>query len=262
MSFRHKNHPLRWKRCPKRAFSLIELLVVVAIIGILASLLLAAVSRAKESSRRTACQNNQRQIGKAWILYANDQDGQMVPQSIKTPPPAGAVGPTGKGTHTYWPDLMVGYLKDPKILVCPSFRIPGGFGIGYNTPEFGIYQLPEAPQPLPTIFSIAEPANSVVFADVSAISNPSEPDPDKWIPTEDGKISFAGEVLGPEYNVYFRSPSDQAYNLIPHRLVNRHGRRSNTWFADGRVEAKAASSIGFQHPSDDGRPNPLWLWDR
>ncbi|MBU6401328.1 MAG: prepilin-type N-terminal cleavage/methylation domain-containing protein [Verrucomicrobia bacterium] len=61
-----------------RAFTFLELLVVIAVIGILAALLLPALAGAKVQAQATQCLNNNRQLMMAWTLYAGDNREQLV----------------------------------------------------------------------------------------------------------------------------------------------------------------------------------------
>lgn len=94
-------------------FTLIELLVVIAIIGVLASMLMPALSRAKAKAKRTACQGNLRQLQLSFQMYADDNQDLIPPRGV---PGAEAYG----GNAVVWSEALKPYYTDPGVLQCPT----------------------------------------------------------------------------------------------------------------------------------------------
>jgi prepilin-type N-terminal cleavage/methylation domain-containing protein len=109
--------PAGTQRLQLRAFTLIELLVVVAVIAILASLLLPALARAKESGRRVVCIGNLKQVLLGAKIFAQDRSG-LYPWH--TDPADG--GTYGLLAAEGWRNCasLSNELVSPRILVCPS----------------------------------------------------------------------------------------------------------------------------------------------
>lgn len=131
------------KKRHRQAFTLIELLIVVSIISILAAVLFPVFARARESARKTSCLSNLKQLGTAWLMYAQDYDEKT----------AIAVYYHGTDEEVAWdftldysdvdwsdpdptpkssPGVLDPYSKSGQIHTCPSF-----YGEAWGRPHTG-----------------------------------------------------------------------------------------------------------------------------
>jgi GT2 family glycosyltransferase/type II secretory pathway pseudopilin PulG len=97
-----------------RAFSLVELLVVIGIIAILVGLLLPAIARSREAANRTKCLANLRSLGQALVMYANNRQGRL-PNSN----PDSTVADYD-ATNAVLVALNRDYVRAPGVFHCPS----------------------------------------------------------------------------------------------------------------------------------------------
>lgn len=91
----------------RRGFTLIELLVVIAILAILAAILFPVFAQARDKARSASCLSNCRQIGMAFMQYAQDYDEYLPLTTYPVP-------------SNSWTDTVQAYIRNRGILRCPS----------------------------------------------------------------------------------------------------------------------------------------------
>ena len=109
----------------RTAFTLVELLVVVAIIAILAALLLPVLGRSKNKAVTTACGNNLRQLQKAWLLYVTDHEDRLPP----------SISVNSRNVEGSW---VLGNAKEDVA----TTNIEAGIIFQYTGRSVGIYRCP------------------------------------------------------------------------------------------------------------------------
>ena len=124
------------QHCPPRYFSMLELLIVIAIITILSAVLLPALNKARERAFAITCISNLKQTGKMWALYFDDYDNQLPPSSLAAPYyrwPSYLIVHSGKkrvlGQDVYCLKKEDGTVIRPDApFNCPAQRVPGEYG--------------------------------------------------------------------------------------------------------------------------------------
>ncbi len=215
------------------AFTLIELMVVIGIVGVLCGMLLPGLGRVRGQGRAAVCQSNIRQLGVANGLYAFESAGAFVPgaadfaanlhrwhgrRAAINQPFTGAEGP------------LVPYLgEDAAVRACPDFEPdPKGFevgngGYGYNNAYVGV-QTARTPQGRDIVIHdrrgatadrIRHPGETVMFADSAFAAE------------ERIEYSFAE----PRFHPQFAARADPSIHF-------RHARTAHVTWCDGHISAE------------------------
>ncbi len=233
-------------RSKYRGFTLIEILVVMAIIGILVALLLPAVQQAREAARSTTCKSNMRQIGLGVLQYFDDWDGQFFLHHPFEADVTSQLGDADSFAEIYWEDKVLPYVnptfaKDAiakggvQILEGAIFRCPSDLSLvqpyttstgqidgisnrtsylmnsllSHKTRRYGRWMLPRFQQDVGT-------SNFVAFNERSAVG----------ILEVEG-----GDPRQDDYDIWLGTPTLDTW--IP---WNRHG-LSNCLYLDGHVKS-------------------------
>ncbi|MFH2068707.1 MAG: DUF1559 domain-containing protein [Candidatus Omnitrophota bacterium] len=195
----------------KRGFTLIELLAAIAIISILAGMLLPALSQTREKARQAQCLNNLKQIGMAFMMYANDYHGYAPANTVKDYRWNQALNDFGylKGTN-----------KKGGVFVCPSGPIPdawysayGFFGYNFDgAPHVGAPSWPGGPYGWLLLYKLSSPSTYPLVAD----------------------SGYPGKPPG---------GAGQWYIMIGAYTCLRHNRTANVLCADGHVGTYNQASL-------------------
>jgi prepilin-type processing-associated H-X9-DG protein/prepilin-type N-terminal cleavage/methylation domain-containing protein len=215
------------------AFTLVELLVVIAVIGILSALLLPALSKAKLAAQHAKCVSNLHQLAMATEMYWGDNKGDCFCYTFGLTNYGqiywfGWIGPGAEGHRSF--DLSCGalfpYLNGSDVRLCPAlgaamagFKLKATnvvFSYGYNN-----YLSTSLSSPPNKINKIKCPTETALFADAAQVNDFQPP------------ASHMHPMLEEWY--YLDNPTNYpSPNYYPHGHF-RHSQRANVTFCDGHV---------------------------
>jgi prepilin-type N-terminal cleavage/methylation domain-containing protein/prepilin-type processing-associated H-X9-DG protein len=228
----------------RKAFTLVELLVVIGIITLLIAILLPVLRTARDQARRTTCASNMRQIYAAIVMYTND-NRQMLPYPDDVNPRIAAVGMLGFGMMDFTTGTLLPYVardvgSRQAVFLCPSDgpdRVAGDFqGRPTHSPrnysycfstELRVQALNAGSTPYQSVrwSQIRRPANKILL--------------------------FERELPQGSYTYPFDTNSSAMGPPVFVLVARRHSGMGNHCFADGHVELLDAEV--FDNPSESAR---------
>jgi prepilin-type N-terminal cleavage/methylation domain-containing protein/prepilin-type processing-associated H-X9-DG protein len=243
---------MNYHKSQREAFTLVELLVAIAIVGVLASFLFTVFANTRENARRTTCSSNLKQIGTAALMYVQDCDGRFMPVVNEGEPPVGTQTP-------FWFRLLQPYSKNTQVFKCPSddtgtFTNYGGHAsYGYNV-HIGGAAMPSLLPPgvdasNKTESEIARAANTVMITDsgtnpIGSVPGIAPLAPENWFgmtpcPAEIGDAAVVNPTPTP-------GPTPVIANLpvgaFPAPRA-RHQGRTNVLWTDGHITSATIESF-------------------
>lgn len=232
----------------RRAFTLVEMLVVVTIIAILAALLLHSLSQGKTSAARIKCAGNLHQLGIAAQMYWADNNGNCFRFKLGTNQQGtlywfGCLGPGREGQRFF--DITTGvlypYVQGRGVELCPSLNYAmAQFKLKASGAAYGYgYNLYLSASPPVNIASIARPTATALLADAAQVNDFQPP------------ASRSNPMLEEWYYV------DCTTNYPNGHF--RHAQRANVLFCDGHVamERMVEGSLDKRLPAQHvGRLRP------
>ena len=272
-------------------FTLIEMLIVMAIIALLAGILLPALSSAREQTRRKTCGNNLSQIGKACIAY-QEPNGDFFPAFAQsTSPMSTAIPSSGQGADgTFQPMpslacLYPTYCPEAKVFGCPSTTdVPKiAFRYYYYNPATSSYSNTASSSTtyavLHTCFGFDPYYNPSLNADTATVINSSSSDPAAYTGNEVGGINKCSYLydelcnprdLGPDQAMAADAdgqtwllpgnshpPYASGWSRTPQKPNHRDGQ--NVMYLDGHV--KWTDTVYYSHDPTDNIFCPQVNWN-